>query len=58
VASAYGGDKHKQLAAYDELGPGFFNALATEISKRIEMCKGSVPVITGKLLGNILKKLC
>ncbi|KAG4438651.1 hypothetical protein IFR05_005868, partial [Cadophora sp. M221] len=47
VAAAYGEDQTLQKAAYDDLGPRFFDALAVEIGHRIESCGDGVPVITG-----------
>ncbi|KAG9236834.1 aspartate kinase [Amylocarpus encephaloides] len=47
VDKGYSGDKHRQVEAYDTLGPRFFDVLATEIGRRLEDCGESVPVVTG-----------
>lgn len=47
ITKVYGDDKHKQLMAYENLGPRFFDALAVEIGLRLEACEKSVPVVTG-----------
>jgi aspartate kinase len=47
VSSAYGDDKTIQARVYEELGPRFFDALATEIGKRVADIGDAVPVITG-----------
>lgn len=48
VEEAYTNDQHKQLVAYEDLGPRFFDELAMKIGERLEQYGAGVPVITGK----------
>lgn len=51
MLETYGKDLHKQMTAYDNLGPKFFHALAKEIGKKMEACDDAVPVVTGTFSG-------
>lgn len=48
MAEAYGADLYHQNAAYDELGPRFFDVLAQNIGGKLEACGDRVPVVTGE----------